>query len=50
MQMIKTRNLSSHTYDEIRANDIVEVIKSSYYDEFNLFLNKMAALERKEQE
>nr|WP_307904290.1 nucleotidyltransferase substrate binding protein [Haliovirga abyssi] len=48
MQMIKSRNLSSHTYDETRADDIVEVIKSSYFNEFNLFLNKMTELEREE--
>ncbi len=50
MQMIKSRNLSSHTYDETRADDIVEVIKNSYYNEFNLFLNKMTGLEKNELE
>ncbi len=34
MQMIKSRNQTSHTYDESTADDIITVIKDMYYEEF----------------
>ena len=34
MQMVKSKNLSSYTYDEQTANQIVEVICKEYYPAF----------------
>ncbi len=34
MEMIESRNLSSHTYNESVANDIIEKIASAYVIEF----------------
>ena len=34
MQMIKSRNLTSHTYDESTADDIILLIKDLYFGEF----------------
>jgi nucleotidyltransferase substrate binding protein (TIGR01987 family) len=39
MDMIKSRNLTSHTYDENIANQVVSDIVNIYYDEFKLFLS-----------
>ena len=39
MEMIKSRNLSSHTYNEDTAQKLIEVIPS-YYDEFIKLQNK----------
>jgi len=34
MDMIKSRNLTTHTYDETTASKIVSAILDSYYAEF----------------
>lgn len=44
MDMIKSRNKTSHTYDETVANEISENIKNCYYP---LFLELRAELESK---
>jgi nucleotidyltransferase substrate binding protein (TIGR01987 family) len=41
MDMVKDRNLSSHTYDEKNKNDVVSHTIESYCDEFCAFQNKM---------
>lgn len=50
MQMIKSRNLTSHTYDENTANDIIKIIKDLYFDEFIRLRIKMDELQEKESE
>lgn len=44
MQMIKSRNLTSHTYDESTANEIIRLVKDSYYQEFLNLKNTMSQL------
>jgi nucleotidyltransferase substrate binding protein (TIGR01987 family) len=34
MQMVKSRTLTSHTYNESTAKEVVEAIKLNYYSEF----------------
>lgn len=41
MQMVKSRNLSIHTYDEQTANEIVEIIRKEYYPAFVKFRETM---------
>jgi len=45
MDMIKDRNLASHTYDEKTANDLATAIKDVYYNQFNLLAEKMNGFE-----
>lgn len=47
MEMIKSRNQSSHTYNKTIANDIVDKITNSYYALFSEFQIKMLALAQK---
>lgn len=47
MQMIKSRNLSSHTYDEAIANQICEDICDRYHALFAHFESQMGALAEK---
>ena len=44
MEMIKSRNLTSHTYNKSIANDIVNKTMTQYLEEFNFFHNKMESL------
>lgn len=44
MEMIKSRNVTSHTYNNNIANQIVEKIRQEYLSQFTLFLNKMTEL------
>jgi nucleotidyltransferase substrate binding protein (TIGR01987 family) len=44
MEMIKSRNLTSHTYDEEIARAIVEAVCHSYFAEFAQFLEKFTHL------
>lgn len=44
MDMIKSRNLTSHTYNRSIANDIVEKICKSYFISFNDLNNKFNSL------
>ncbi|MDR3306063.1 MAG: nucleotidyltransferase substrate binding protein [Endomicrobium sp.] len=44
MDMIKSRNESSHTYDETTANKLAKVILESYLQEFKTLRNTMQKL------
>lgn len=44
MQMILSRNLSSHTYDEKTAEEIVSQIINKYYGEFEILINRLEKL------
>ncbi len=44
MEMIELRNLSSHTYDEDTAEEIIELIAGKYIDNFNMLEKNMQAL------
>ena len=50
MDMIKSRNKTSHTYNEETADDIFMKIIHEYYQEFNQFSARMEALRSGEQE
>ena len=45
MNMIKDRNLASHTYDKETADDLANAIKNIYYNQFTEFEKKMNTLE-----
>lgn len=47
MEMIKSRNQTSHTYNKKTAEDIVEKIKTQYFDAFVSFQKKMLELAKK---
>ena len=47
MDMIKSRNDSSHTYNEETANEIAEAILNYYYAEFEKLFNKLTELKSK---
>ena len=47
MDMIRSRNLTSHTYNEATAREIVSAIIRSYFDEFADFHTRMG--KRKEE-
>ncbi len=44
MDMIESRNISSHSYDEETANKIIEQIKNIYFLHFQKYLNKMEGI------
>lgn len=46
MQMIESRNLTSHTYDEATAAKIVSDVIDSYFSEFKELRNKMGILKK----
>jgi nucleotidyltransferase substrate binding protein (TIGR01987 family) len=46
MEMIKSRNLTTHTYDERTADKISSAILSSYVEEFRKFQQRFAELEK----
>jgi nucleotidyltransferase substrate binding protein (TIGR01987 family) len=46
MEMIKDRNLTTHTYDERTADKISSAILSSYVPEFGKFAQRFAELEK----
>ena len=48
MDMIKSRNKTSHTYNEETADDIFMKIVHEYHQEFNQFKNRMEELENGE--
>ena len=48
MEMIQSRNRTSHTYNEETANQITEAIITSYHAEFGKFLRTFSELENKE--
>lgn len=49
MDMIKSRNKTSHTYNEETADEIFMKIVHQYYQEFNQFRNRMEELHSGEQ-
>ncbi len=49
MQMIKSRNLTSHTYDEETIQGIVDLILGSYIVHFEAFESKLAEILEDEQ-
>ena len=49
MEMIKSRNLTSHTYDEAVASEIVSAILESYFAEFEALKTTLAGLKQEEQ-
>lgn len=48
MEMIKSRNLTSHTYNEEIADDIILTIKDLYIAEFKKMKVKMEEIKKKE--
>lgn len=48
MEMIQSRNLTAHTYDEAAAAQIVGAIRNVYVAEFEAFRNKMDELKAEE--
>jgi nucleotidyltransferase substrate binding protein (TIGR01987 family) len=48
MDMIASRNLTSHTYDEATAAKIVSAIRGAYFVEFEALQNKLEKLKREE--
>lgn len=48
MQMIKSRNLTSHTYDESTADSIITIIKDLYFEQFKKLKIKMEQLQLEE--
>ncbi|MDH5656976.1 MAG: nucleotidyltransferase substrate binding protein [Spirochaetia bacterium] len=46
MDMIRSRNLSSHTYNHSTAEEISEKILKFYYNEFCLLEKKMTELQK----
>jgi nucleotidyltransferase substrate binding protein (TIGR01987 family) len=48
MGMIGSRNLTSHTYDEATAAQIVADIRNAYFPEFEALYAKLDALRREE--
>jgi nucleotidyltransferase substrate binding protein (TIGR01987 family) len=49
MDMIKSRNMSSHTYDESTIEEIIDLINKKYFDEFKNFENRMNKLVEREE-
>ncbi|PDW04520.1 nucleotidyltransferase substrate binding protein [Candidatus Viridilinea mediisalina] len=49
MDMIQSRNLTSHTYDEATATRIVSAIRTTYYATFEALRSKLDELRREEQ-
>ena len=45
MQMLKDRNLASHLYEEDTAEGIFIAIKNIYYNQMNIFAEKMNTME-----
>lgn len=48
MQMIQTRNQTSHTYDKEMAKEVVNEIVEQYFELFVTFHNEMKKLKEKE--
>jgi len=45
MDMIKDRNLATHSYDEKTAEDLFHAITETYVFQFKKFAEKMGCLE-----
>ncbi|RXK87962.1 nucleotidyltransferase [Chlorobaculum sp. 24CR] len=50
MEMIKSRNLTSHTYNQDVANEISEAIRQRYHAAFQRLLETLEPLSRRESE
>ena len=50
MEMIKSRNLTSHTYDENTADEILMLIKNKYHNSFECLKKEMERLKEKERD
>ena len=48
MDMIQSRNLTTHTYDEATAAQIISAIRSTYFAEFEALRVKLDELKREE--
>lgn len=48
MNMIKSRNQTSHTYDEATANEIVAAVTDAYFDEFKKLEQSLTQLKEAE--
>jgi len=48
MDMIQSRNLTTHTYDEATAAQIISAIRSTYFPEFEALRVKLDELKREE--
>jgi nucleotidyltransferase substrate binding protein (TIGR01987 family) len=46
MNMIQSRNLTSHTYDEVVAAEIASAIRTTYFTEFESLQSKLEELKR----
>jgi nucleotidyltransferase substrate binding protein (TIGR01987 family) len=44
MQMLQSRNLTSHSYNEDTADEIVESVLNSYFNEFKALESKLESL------
>jgi nucleotidyltransferase substrate binding protein (TIGR01987 family) len=44
MEMIKSRNMTTHTYDEATAAEIISAVIHSYFAEFQAFQTRMTKL------
>jgi len=44
MDMIKSRNLAAHAYDEVKMKKIVTVVKHNYFDAFVAFRKRLQVL------
>lgn len=49
MDMINSRNLTTHTYDEATASRIVSAIRNTYFAEFEALQIKLEKLKQEEQ-
>ena len=47
MEMIRSRNQTSHTYNKKTADEIVDKIKNQYFNAFSTFSKKMDELTKK---
>ena len=48
MDMIQSRNLTSHTYDEATAAQIASAIRNTYFAEFDMLRIKLEELKKEE--
>jgi len=46
MEMVRSRNISSHTYDEETAKKLLKEITDTFYGSFAMFKEKMESLEK----
>ncbi|RME51040.1 MAG: nucleotidyltransferase [Caldilineae bacterium] len=49
MDMIRSRNLTSHTYDEATAAQIASAIRNTYFAEFDALRSRLEKMKQEEQ-